>query len=261
MLKKLGAPIEPVKLSEMSREQLIARIELLEERERRHVERETTLIKIGKKLKTLTKTDKKLTKLANSKALEEQLVKEVARSLRTETPLAVMMLDLDGLKRVNDTLGHDTGDKMLFAVQEVIVGRIRKEDFAAREGGDEFYILMPKTHLEGAQNVGNDIKTKLSNYLENHIAVEEDNIKNANSEDERKREEKDRGDWNALRKLLPKGISISVGIAVMDEYSHSVIDIDKIRDIGQGLRREADERMYGEKKGKKTEPETEYALF
>ncbi len=240
----------PLKLSEMSKEQLIAKVQQLEKREAILYQRLDKLIVIGKGFRNLSKKDKKLTLLGNTKALEEQLVREVARSLREESPLTVMMLDLDGMKKVNDTLGHEAGDKMLFAVQEVIVERLRKEDFAAREGGDEFYVLMPNTDMKGAQNVGSDIKRQLGNYLKNHRSNEDELVKNAKSDEEKKKYGEEREEWDALRQLLPNGIGISIGIAIMDEYAHNIVNVEKIIDIGKELRGTADQNMYSDKKSK-----------
>ena len=70
---------------------------------------------------------------------------------RYRHPTALGYLDLDRFKRVNDTLGHDVGDRVLKAVASEIVGRLRASDVVARMGGDEFAILLPETGLAGAR--------------------------------------------------------------------------------------------------------------
>ena len=90
-----------------------------------------------------------LTGLANRALFRDRLDQALARSLRTKEPLAVLLLDLDGFKQVNDTLGHDAGDKLLRAVAERFDGVVRPSDTLARLGGDEFALLIdPATESE-----------------------------------------------------------------------------------------------------------------
>ncbi|MGA2306566.1 MAG: EAL domain-containing protein [Acidimicrobiales bacterium] len=83
-----------------------------------------------------------LTGLANKALFSDRLNLAVARMERTRKPMAVMFLDLDNFKTVNDSLGHSVGDQLLGAVAEVILGCIRSTDTAARLGGDEFAVLI-----------------------------------------------------------------------------------------------------------------------
>ncbi len=85
-----------------------------------------------------------LTGLANRRRLDETLEAEWRRAARSQTPLAVIIADIDAFKAYNDTLGHPEGDKCLIAVADVIrQGAGRAGDFAARYGGEEFMILIP----------------------------------------------------------------------------------------------------------------------
>jgi diguanylate cyclase (GGDEF)-like protein/PAS domain S-box-containing protein len=92
-----------------------------------------------------------LTGLANKALFTDRLNLAVARMERTRKPMAVMFLDLDNFKTVNDSLGHSTGDELLRVVAEVLLGCIRSTDTAARLGGDEFAVLID--YLEGHSDI------------------------------------------------------------------------------------------------------------
>jgi diguanylate cyclase (GGDEF)-like protein/PAS domain S-box-containing protein len=83
-----------------------------------------------------------LTDLPNRAFFRELLVRAMAQAERSEKLLAVMFLDLDGFKNVNDTLGHEAGDALLGVIAGRLVGTLRKDDVVARQGGDEFTILL-----------------------------------------------------------------------------------------------------------------------
>jgi diguanylate cyclase (GGDEF)-like protein len=84
-----------------------------------------------------------LTGLLNRRGLEELLELELERARRTNRPLSLVLLDIDGFKRLNDRLGHGAGDEALRSVSEMLVDATRRLDVIARLGGDEFVVVMP----------------------------------------------------------------------------------------------------------------------
>lgn len=105
----------------------------------------------------LSQTDP-LTSLFNRGQLFPTLEQEVQRTRRSGRGFCVLMIDLDGLKAINDSLGHLRGDDVLRAVGRVINGSIRTVDSAYRYGGDEFLILLPETAFIGAYVVAEKIR-------------------------------------------------------------------------------------------------------
>ena len=82
-----------------------------------------------------------------------------------QLPLSVIMGDINGLKLINDALGHAEGDRLLMETAEILKKSCRAEDIIARIGGDEFCILLPKTDAEGAQMIINRIKVNCDEYM------------------------------------------------------------------------------------------------
>jgi len=107
-------------------------------------------------LETLATTDT-LTGLPNRALLHACLDAAVAQSQRTAAPLALLLLDLDRFKEVNDTLGHHIGDGLLSAVAQRLADVVRREDTVARLGGDEFAVVLPAADVDGAGMVARTI--------------------------------------------------------------------------------------------------------
>ena len=100
------------------------------------------------RLNELATTDE-LTGLLNRRHATEVLRLEIDRARRNGGSLGLVLLDIDHFKQVNDRFGHDAGDKVLADVAELLLSRLRKTDFAARWGGEEFAIILPATDREG----------------------------------------------------------------------------------------------------------------
>jgi len=86
-----------------------------------------------------------LTRLYNVRYYHERLLKEFANAQRYATPLTLVILDLDHFKQVNDTYGHQAGDRVLQAVAQTLAANVREGDTVARIGGEEFGVIMPQT--------------------------------------------------------------------------------------------------------------------
>jgi diguanylate cyclase (GGDEF)-like protein len=99
-----------------------------------------------------------LTKLYNRRGLDNELERALATSRRTDAPVSLLLIDLDGLKQVNDQQGHPEGDRVLREVGAVLRQSLRSTDTAARLGGDEFAVVMPNTGLDGAKVVAERIR-------------------------------------------------------------------------------------------------------
>lgn len=102
-----------------------------------------------------------LTGVPNRRSFMEQLEREMARSLRHQLPLSLIMLDLDHFKKINDTYGHIVGDKVLIITAGEVKRLIRQSDLLARYGGEEFILMLPETDLEEARQVAEKIRTGL----------------------------------------------------------------------------------------------------
>jgi len=99
-----------------------------------------------------------LTGLPNRRLLMDRLSLAIAHARRSQGTMAVMYLDLDGFKQINDTLGHDAGDALLCLVADRLVGTVREADTVARLGGDEFMIVLPElSHASDAAELGSKV--------------------------------------------------------------------------------------------------------
>jgi len=102
-----------------------------------------------------------MTGLYNRRFLEEYTTTLVATSQRRQSPFSVLMLDLDYFKQVNDTFGHEAGDKVLKTLAETLVKSVRTSDMVIRYGGEEFLIVLLDTGAEAAMNVAEKIRAKV----------------------------------------------------------------------------------------------------
>ena len=103
-----------------------------------------------------------LTGLPNRRALDEELARATARSLREGSPLSVLVLDVDRFKQVNDTHGHAAGDVVLAAVAARAAAALRAGDLVARIGGEEFAVLLPGADLARAAEAAERIRAGIA---------------------------------------------------------------------------------------------------
>lgn len=102
-----------------------------------------------------------LTKLYNHRHFQELLSKELSRASRYARPLALIMLDIDNFKAINDQYGHPQGDVVLELVGRLIKSSMRESDIAARYGGEEFSIILSETDLSGAKVLAERLRKKI----------------------------------------------------------------------------------------------------
>ena len=105
--------------------------------------------RLFKEVQLMAVTDS-LTGLYNRRYFFELSRHEIQRASRYEQPLSLIMLDLDNLKKVNDTYGHHMGDQLIKSIASLCLATLRSVDLVARIGGDEFVILLPSTPLDQA---------------------------------------------------------------------------------------------------------------
>ncbi len=117
-----------------------------------------------------------LTGLCNRRYLEENLGRELHRARRGNSPLCVVMLDLDNFKPFNDSFGHDAGDSMLREMAQVLSEKLRKSDIACRYGGDEFVLVLPDSSLADAQRRVEQIRLMVAEKQMRHGASRPDKI-------------------------------------------------------------------------------------
>jgi len=154
-----------------------------------------------------------LTGLFNRKYFFERMEYEIDRAARSEESLAIVLIDIDDFKKINDTLGHQAGDYVLKTVSTIFVQNLREIDLVGRYGGEEFIFCLPNTNLENAvliaDRIRNQIQETVIYWYENTIHI-----------------------------------SASIGVADNSMSDHNIKDYD-------ALIRKADEAMYlAKRKGK-----------
>jgi len=141
-----------------------------------------------------------LTQAFNRKHWEECLAAEFSRARRYNYNLALVMLDLDQFKLLNDTYGHQGGDKVLIDTAKIINEHVRMGDLFGRYGGEEFAVILPNTDLAGAKEVAERIRQIIAN---NSICYQEQSI----------------------------SVTVSLGVAVIDEQDSHYEDLISRTDI------------------------------
>lgn len=103
-----------------------------------------------------------LTGVANRRALHDALRRELARARRARRPLAILLIDIDDFKAINDRFGHARGDEALKILARCMRRATRAGDLVARIGGDEFALLLPETAVREARAIGERIRAELA---------------------------------------------------------------------------------------------------
>lgn len=114
-----------------------------------------------------------LTGVNNRRYFESRCLEEITHARRHGLPLACMFLDVDKFKRINDTLGHQSGDKVLHNVAGLIKLQLRANDVMARYGGEEFIVLLPQTALAQACDIAERIRSAMSLHPFQSLSGEE----------------------------------------------------------------------------------------
>jgi len=144
----------------------------LEEERRKKTQKE--LEKANKRLSKLARTDP-LTGLSNRRDIYEKIEYEMKRFERNKEIFAIVIGDIDDFKDVNDKLGHDAGDFVLFSLAHQIRSMLRKQDIVGRWGGEEFIMMLPHTHLNGAkiitEKIRKAIEEKVIHYHGKEISI------------------------------------------------------------------------------------------
>ena len=116
---------------------------------------------LERRLVHLAATDP-LTGLANRRHFLDQMALALARQQRHDTPTALLMIDLDWFKKVNDRYGHATGDEVLRHVAAIMTTSLRRIDLLGRLGGEEFAILLPDTEASGAHEFAERLRQRVA---------------------------------------------------------------------------------------------------
>lgn len=103
-----------------------------------------------------------LTNIANRRCFDEELIRMTTEAISEDTPLCLLIGDIDHFKVFNDTHGHRIGDKVLQQVALTLTQSIKGRDLAARYGGEEFAVILPVTDVEGAEKVAEQIRMSIS---------------------------------------------------------------------------------------------------
>ena len=119
--------------------------------------------RLFERVEKLSITDS-LTGLFNHRYFYDRLGEEISRANRFNTPLTIIMMDIDYFKKFNDTYGHQVGDTVLRTVSRITLSNIRSIDVASRYGGDEIGIILSETDSAGAQKIAERIRSGIANH-------------------------------------------------------------------------------------------------
>ncbi len=148
-----------------------------------------------------------LTGMANRRSFHKSLNIELDISTRSNSPLSLLILDIDDFKFFNDNYGHDIGDLVLINVAHMLEASIRKGDYAARIGGEEFAVILPHTSLDGAKKIANKILKIVSEI-----------------------------DTKNISEAIKDNITVSIGIGLMSDNTWKNIDSNELmKQADQGL--------------------------
>ena len=126
------------------------------------LEKENTLLKLEKSVLLEKSTTDPLTGLYNRAKIKEMFFYEQQQFIRYADALSVILLDLDDFKLVNDIFGHNVGDKYLKDLAQILTGFFRAVDVVGRWGGEEFFVLLPRTSLEQAKEIALRLKDAIN---------------------------------------------------------------------------------------------------
>jgi diguanylate cyclase (GGDEF)-like protein len=118
---------------------------------------------VAERMTELARTDG-LTGIPNRRCIEEAIDLEIERSRRYDLPLSLITFDLDNFKRLNDTFGHDAGDRVLIEVARLVEPHLRANDRFGRWGGEEFTIVAPETTAESARHLADRLRAAIEDY-------------------------------------------------------------------------------------------------
>ncbi len=113
-----------------------------------------------------------LTGLYNRRYLNETLPREIVRAARINLPLSVLVSDIDHFKILNDTHGHQTGDKFLVEIANLIKKYARASDIVCRYGGEEFLLVLPETTVEAAAKRAEELRQQCAKLIIQHDGME-----------------------------------------------------------------------------------------
>lgn len=127
------------------------------------VDYQNQLLESQRALEKLSQTDE-LTQISNRRDIMEKLKVELSIHLRKKRGMALIMIDLDHFKRVNDEFGHLCGDHILYETAAVLAESLRQYDTVGRYGGEEFIMILPETNSQQALVVGERIRARIENH-------------------------------------------------------------------------------------------------